>query len=188
MHSAQKAPFSLLKQRLGYFAPVALLAIVLLATPAHADVTVTDLQVAARALSFVSDPLKGTVKVGILYTKDSARSLRQAESTERLLAGGFRIGAMVLSPVLVELNEATTAKVDVFFLTEYVAPDAVPRLTGGRAMRALCITTDIEQVRKGTCTIGVRSRPKVEVFVNRAAAKANGVAFSTVFRVMITEI
>jgi hypothetical protein len=36
--------------------------------------------------------------------------------------------------------------------------------------------------------MGVRSRPKVDVFVNRPSAKENGINFSTVFRVMITEL
>jgi hypothetical protein len=52
----------------------------------------------------------------------------------------------------------------------------------------LCVTTDIAQVRRGACVMGVRSRPKVEVFVNRASATANHINFSTVFRVMITEL
>jgi hypothetical protein len=36
--------------------------------------------------------------------------------------------------------------------------------------------------------MGIRSAPKVQIVVNRAAAKDSGVAFATVFRVMITEI
>lgn len=160
----------------------------LLATPAHADVTRTDVQVAARALSFVSNPLTGAVDVGILYWTASARSVREAESLEKLLSGGFRIGALELSPVLVELDDAAVADVDLFFLTAYVPAARVPRLAGRPGTPALCITTALEQVRSGACTIGVRSRPKVEVFVNNAAAKASDISFSTVFRVMITEL
>lgn len=156
--------------------------------PALADVTRTDVQVAARALSFVSNPLSGRVNVGILYSSDSTRSVRQAETMRQLLAGGFRIGGLELSPVLVELADAADADVDLFFLTEHVAPGTVPRFAGRSGVPALCITTDLEQVKSGACTIGVRSRPKVEVFVNNAAAQASDITFSTVFRVMITEL
>lgn len=162
--------------------------LLLAAAPAHADVTRTDLQVAARALSFVSNPLTGPVEVGIVYSADSSRSLRQAENLQSLLAGGLRIGAVELSPVLVELNDTAGVDVDLFFLTEHVPAGAVPRLGARRGVPPLCVTIDIEQVRGGACTIGVRSRPKVEVFVSSAAAKASDVTFSTVFRVMITEL
>jgi hypothetical protein len=50
------------------------------------------------------------------------------------------------------------------------------------------VTTDLNQVRDGVCLMGVRSSPKVQIVVNRAAANASGITFATVFRVMITEI
>lgn len=105
----------------------------LLALPAHADVTRTDIQVAARALSFVSNPLTGAVDVGILYSADSARSVRQAESMRELLADGLRIGALELSPVLVEVGDVARADVDLFFLTEHVPSGVVPRSTTPRS-------------------------------------------------------
>jgi hypothetical protein len=36
--------------------------------------------------------------------------------------------------------------------------------------------------------MGVRTQPRVEILVNRAAAAATGMAFSEAFRVMITEL
>jgi hypothetical protein len=42
-------------------------------------------------------------------------------------------------------------------------------------------------VRDGTCAIGVRSHPRVEILVNHAAAEASGIRFSTSFRMLITE-
>lgn len=158
-------------------------------SPALADWTKTDVQVAARALSFVADPLSGTVRVGIVYASDSPRSLRQAHSLRSMLAGGLRIGTVELRPVLIDSTEAANADVDLFFLTEFIPTDGAPNLlsdTTGRPI--LCVTTDITQVRSGSCIMGVRSQPKVEVFVNREAASTNGVTFSTVFRVMITEL
>lgn len=147
-----------------------------------------DVQVAARALSFISNPLSGRVSVGILYAAENTRSVRQAESLQGLLQGGYRVGAVELTPVLVELDDAGRAKVDLFFLTEHVPTGRVPALKDGSGLPALCLTTDLEQVRNGACTIGVRSRPKVEVFVSTAAAEASDITFSTVFRVMITEL
>jgi hypothetical protein len=160
-----------------------------LGLPARADVTKTDMQVAARALSFVSDPLSGTVRVGIVYAETSPRSVRQAQALRNMLAAGLRIGTVELRPVLIESASTANADVDLFFLTEYIPADETPVLLSDRVRRpTLCVTTDISQVRSGACIMGVRSQPKVEVFVNRAAASANDVTFSTVFRVMITEL
>lgn len=166
------------------------LAVMLLAgMPAHADITKADVQVAARALSFVSDPLSGTARVGIVYAKSSPRSVREAERLRRILVDGLRIGAVELRPVLVETADVADADVELFFLTEHMAATETPNLLGNNNRQPiLCITTDIEQVRNGACVMGIRSQPKVEVFVNRASAAANGITFSTVFRVMITEL
>ncbi len=162
----------------------------LLATPAlHAEVTATDIQVAARALSFVADPPSGTVRVGIVYAPGNRKSTQQAQALRSLLAEGFRVGPLELKPVLVEAGAVATANVGLYFLTSHLTPAETPRFaTRGSNPRTLCITTDITQVRNGNCLLGVRSKPKVEVLVNRATALEQGVTFSTVFRVMITEI
>jgi ABC-type uncharacterized transport system substrate-binding protein len=152
-----------------------------------AEVTATDVQVAARALSFMERPLAGAVRVGILYAPDSPRSVREAETLRDMLGTGLKAGKLELKPILVKLSDAATAKVDLFFLTEFVAA-ADANAAGIVALKRPCVTTDISQVERGACLMGVRSTPKVQIVVNRAAAKDSGVAFATVFRVMITEI
>ena len=151
---------------------------------ARAQITATDLQVAARALSFVENPLSGTVRVGIVYTAGNSRSMQQAEALRALLGNGLRAGNLELKPVMVKAEEASTADVELFFLTEQGASHGAVQ----NAKKIPCVTTDIEQVRSGACLMGVRSRPKVEILVNREVAAATGVTFATVFRVMITEI
>jgi ABC-type uncharacterized transport system substrate-binding protein len=154
----------------------------------RADVTLTDLQIAARALSFMEDPLTGTVRVGIVHAPTNARSARQAEDLRSMLAGGLQVGSLELRPVMVRLDEAQVADVDLFFLTEYLNPHEVPLSAVSAARRIPCVTTDIAQVQSGACIMGVRSAPKIEILVNRAASIASGMAFATVFRVMITEL
>lgn len=156
---------------------------------AHAEITKTDVQVAARALGFVSDPLSGPVRVGIVYAAGNPRSVRQAQSLRSILSEGLRVGTLELRPVLVESADVARADVELFFLTEHLAPHETPNLLGENApRRLLCITTDLAQVRGGACIMGVQSTPKIEVYVNRAAAQANDIAFSTAFRVLITEL
>jgi hypothetical protein len=154
---------------------------------AFAAVTPTDLQVAARALSFMERPLVGSVRVGILYAPNDPRSVREAEALRDLLGTGLKAGKLELKPLLVKIGDAATARVDLFFLTEFVS--AAQASAAGIAVRKVpCVTTDIPQVVSGACLMGVRSSPKVQIMINRAAAKDSGITFATVFRVMITEI
>jgi hypothetical protein len=46
----------------------------------------------------------------------------------------------------------------------------------------------MQQVRNGICVIGVQSSPKVEIRVNSEAASRTGTRFSTIFRMMVTEL
>jgi hypothetical protein len=156
------------------------------ATAAQA-VTFTDLQVAARALSFMESPLTGVVRVGIVYAPENPRSVQQAQELERLLGDGLRAGSVELKPLLVKLGDAHEADVDLYFLTDYVGPDEARAAQIGQGKRP-CVTTDLRQVQSGACLMGVRSMPSVEIVVNRAAAKESGITFATLFRVMIREI
>lgn len=167
----------------------ALAGLLVLGSPARADVTTADVQVAARAISFVSNPLSGTVRVGIVYAAGNPKSVQQAQSLRGMLGNGLRVGRLELRPVLLKSTDIAGADVDLFFLTEFMTANETPKLLGtSSAKPVLCVTNDIAQVRSGACVMGVRSRPKVEVFVNRASATASNTNFSTVFRVMITEL
>jgi ABC-type uncharacterized transport system substrate-binding protein len=160
-----------------------------LAAPlAAADVTPLDLQVAARALSFMERPLSGRVRVGVVYSPQSPRSSNQAQQLRTQLGAGLRVGNIELVPGLVALGDAARADVDLFLLTEHVPPGEAALAGVSKARQIPCVTTDVEQVRSGACIMAVRSRPKVEIIVNRDAANDSGLRFATAFRVMVTEI
>ena len=156
---------------------------------ANAQITQTNLLVAGRALGFI-DALKhnSAVRVGIVYDPAVAQSAQQAAEFNAQLAGGLLIGGLNLRPVMVPLDRLDGDGVDAFLLTEGLGAEASRVARVGRARKIPCITFDLAQVRKGNCAMGVRSQPKIEVFVNRAAADATGMELAAVFRMMITEI
>ncbi len=164
-----------------------LCACLVMSASAFAEMTPIDLQITARALSFMERPLAGSVRVGILYAPDNPRSVREAEALRDLLAAGLKAGKLELTPSLVGIRDAAAAKVDLFFLAGFVGA-AEAKAAGISALKVPCVTTDIAQVEGGACLMGVRSSPKVQIMINRAAAKDSGITFATVFRVMITEI
>jgi ABC-type uncharacterized transport system substrate-binding protein len=146
------------------------------------------MQIIARALSFMSRPLSGDVSVGIAYAPGNSQSAHEAATVQKILSGGLRVGNLSLKPVPLPAGDLGGAKVDVLFLTAGLNSEAQAIVAASRARHIPCVTTDLAQVKSGICTMGVRSQPRVEILVNRAAAAADGTAFSTVFRMMITEI
>lgn len=154
---------------------------------AHAAATLTDLQIAIRALGFLQPPLSGEVSVGIVYEPASFQSAKQAADIRALIGDGLTVGNLTLHPVLVRISELATVKVGLYILAGAVV-DAAAVATQTQQKHIPCVTMDIAQVRNGSCFLGIQSSPKIEILVNRAAAASSGAVFSSVFRIMITEL
>jgi ABC-type uncharacterized transport system substrate-binding protein len=156
--------------------------------PARAQVTQTDMLVAGRTIGFIQNLGPGDVRVGIIYDPSVAQSVQQAAEISALMGDGLRIGSLTLRPVKLPVEKLETGGVALFFLTEGLSANAAKIGRTDRERKIPCITFDLSQVRNGTCAVGVRSQPRIEVIVNGAAAKASGTVLSAVFRMMITEI
>jgi ABC-type uncharacterized transport system substrate-binding protein len=165
-----------------------ILAITLSAMPASAEITQNDMLVAGRAIGFINNLPRGAVRIGIVYDPGIAQSSQQAAELNALMRNGLRIGSLTLIPVMVSIGNFDGNGVALYFLTEGVGAAATKVGRASRDRKISCVTFDLNQVRNGTCVIGVQSRPRIEVTVNRAAAQASGTILSAVFRMMITEI
>jgi ABC-type uncharacterized transport system substrate-binding protein len=159
-----------------------------LTMPARAQVTQTDMLVAGRTIGFIQNLGPGDVHVGIVYDPGVAQSVQQAAEISALMGDGLRIGSLTLRPVKLPIEKLDAGGVALFFLTEGLSANAAKISRTDHERKIPCITFDLSQVRNGTCAIGVRSQPRIEVIVNGAAAKASGTVLSAVFRMMITEI
>ena len=169
------------------WAPVAWALLVLAAAPARGEVTQADLQLAARALSFMEKPLTGTVRLGVVYIPGDDQSLRDADAVVRVLGASLKAGSLVFKPAAVSIDQATSAPVDAFFLPDSLGSRARKILAATERKHVPCITLDIAQVRNGTCVLGVQVVPKVQIYVSRSAAASSGISFVAVFRMMVTE-
>ena len=156
------------------------------ATAAWAGVDEREVHIAVRALSFMEKPPVGEVRVGIVYMPGNPQSAAEADQLKQMLGDGFRSGNLTLVPVMVKIGEVANASVAVLFLTDGVGA-AAEVSAAAKARRIPCVTFDITQVSGGACAMGVRTEPRIEILVNRAAAADSGVAFSTAFKMLITE-
>jgi hypothetical protein len=160
------------------------------ATPAAAgaEITETDVLVAARALSFLQSPPSGEVRVGIVYSPGEPRSVEEADQLQQILAGGLKVGNLTMTPFKVKVDELASINVQLLWLTADIGRDGERVADASKAKQIPCITVDIAAVHNGACVMGVSSQPRVEIIVNRAAAAKINMSFATVFRLLVTEI
>ena len=154
--------------------------------PAQA-VSLNDLQIAVRALGFTNNPPSGNLSVGIVYVDSIPNSVNEAHELQDILGDGLQVGNLYLKPVMVPINAVENANVGLFFMTEGMGSNGQGVLSASNQKQILCVTTDVTQVIRGLCALGVKSQPKIEILVNRSAAANSGITFSSAFSMMITE-
>ncbi len=160
----------------------------LLQAPAVLAQADANLQVLARTLGFMDPPMKGRLRVGILYDPASTAATRDANALSGQFAGGLRSGGLVLEARLVPIAEAAKADVDLFLLSRGNGERAAAVAPVLKARKLPCLSTDLDQVRAGHCTIGLQSAPRVEIILNTSLAADSDTAFASVFRMMIKEL
>jgi len=156
---------------------------------AQAETTRKDLLVMARMISFLSTRPSGVVHVAIVYAPGNAESRQDADGLLATLGSGLTVGSLTLVPLLVPVDQlqtmagvaavVVTAGLDSYF-------DAIFHTTA--ALKLVSLSSDFNCVRSGKCVVSVRSEPKVDIVVSRAAAELSSVAFVAAVRLMITEI
>lgn len=167
---------------------LAALALGLAPQAARAAVTPKDVQVVGRVLGFLSNPLSGDVRLGIVYDPANAASAADEQAMAGLLGSGLQVASVNLIPVPVPISNLAAAKVDVYFLVAGLGPQAASVGAQAAAQKAVCVTTDLTAVQAGSCAVAVQSDPKVQITVNKAALAGSGLAFGSAFMLMITEI
>ena len=157
------------------------------ASPAVAEPTLRDLQVLARALGFLERPPSGSAEIGIVYPKQSAAGMAEANRIAASFGDGLRAGNLLVRPRLVTLESVGEPGLAALLLTDAAAAQAatVARVVAGRSI--LTVTSDRALIDAGSVVMVVRSEPRVEILVNRAAAQTAGVNFAAAFRMMIQE-
>jgi hypothetical protein len=156
---------------------------------AAAQVSDTDLQIAARAFGFLQEPIRGTAEVDIIYDPANSASQEEAEALRDRLAGGYSAGMVSLTPDLVAVGDVSTAlDAPIAFVTQGVA-DRYPAVREAvAASGTLSFSTDLGCVEAGACVMAVSSTPRVRIVVNNATAASADIEFQEAFRMMVEEI
>lgn len=169
-------------------APYAVLAVMLTTAPAWAETSVKDAQVIVKAIGFQAAKPSGEVKVAVVFDPAQPDSVKDAEQAKAALEGA-KTPALTPVPVLVPVGQlAALETCQLVFVTAATgaARDAI--FEAAKDRKLLTVSTDAACAQAGKCVMAVKSEPRVEILVNRAAAQASSVEFTTAFRMMISEI
>jgi hypothetical protein len=156
--------------------------------PAATEPGADELRLIAQSMGFLLRPPTGTREVGIVYPAGSAAGRAEAERIRDAFGTSLQAGSLTLIPRLLTVVEAAHEdSAAALLLTDAALPQASALALAIAGKGMLTITSDPASVTTGKAVMAVRSEPRVEIYVNRAAAQAAGVEFSTAFRMMIQE-
>jgi len=155
--------------------------------PAAAEATPQDLQVLVRALGFLERPPTGVAELGIAYPLASVAGRAEAERVAAAFGEGLRAGALTLRPRLIPVEAVGRAQVAALLLTDAALPQAAQVAAALAGSGVPTIATTTTALEGGKVVLVLRSQPRVEILVSRAAAQTAQVGFATAFRMMIQE-
>jgi hypothetical protein len=156
------------------------------AVPADAQSPGRNMAVAARALGFLEPRLSGPTPVAIVYDAGDSASEADAREIARGLAAAAPSGVSFQTQLVPASGLGAIGRARVVFLASGVSSQAAVFAVASKA-HAVTVSFDLGCVNAGRCVIGVRTAPKVEILVSRAARQSSGVAFSQAFLMLVTE-
>jgi hypothetical protein len=144
-----------------------------------------ELQILGGAIAFMQPPPAGG-PIAVVYVASDPASRRDAEAIAGEIGNGLKVGSMRLSAMVVDAGMLASSG----FAMVITAAGANGPVVGAavRAAHRLCVTADLAAVQAGTCTMGIRTEPRVEIILNHATAAASGIEFPVALRMMIHEI
>ena len=159
---------------------------------AHAEMTPRDLQVAARSLAFLTGRDVSHLRIAILYAPNVAASKTEADQLAAAVGESLsaaRVTLVPVSPLLLSVgNLPELDGRDVAFVTSGLEPYQAAIAQAAAARKIVTITADFNCVTNGNCVMGVHSEPRVQLLINRAAARATSTEFAPGFRLLVNEL
>lgn len=156
------------------------------AAPLEAELNVP---IAVRVVSFIQPTPTGIVNTAILYDPGDAASEGEAASIERAVGARLSVGRSIIRTRRVPVSAiGTLSGYQVAFVTVGLRTEQGSIASAANHSSVLTISSDRSCVQSGHCVVGVTASPKVQITVNRAAARAANIRFGSAFLMLIKEI
>lgn len=172
-------------KRLARLALVLPAAIILHGVTHAASLSDRDVQLMVRAIGFLRPEPQDNGVVAIAYDAADPASRPDAEAIAGYFGAGLKAGHAVLLPRIVDGQQLAAGGFVAVITANGANLDLVA--AAGRHLHVACLTGDPALVRAGRCVLSVRSEPKVEIMVSRAAAANADVSFAAAFLMMVSQ-
>jgi hypothetical protein len=158
--------------------------------PARAadDVSLADLRAAARSFGFLQNQLRANdFTVGIVYASGSTASKALGQQVaDRLRAlPGPKDGALKTEMIAANDLASRAEGLDALYLLPGTAASASAIVEVARRKHLLVISNDPACLDQRCCMLMVRDIGRVEIVLDSALAQSAGIAFSSVFAMMV---
>ena len=170
-----------------YISCTAVLATMVL-TPGKAAARL-NVPVATRIVSFVQPQPQRQIDAAIIVDPANRDSERDAAAIEEAIGSGLTVGQATLrvrrvrTDALAKLSGAQVAFVTAGLQGSY------PQIAAATARQSiLTISADPDCVKDARCVVGISSTPRVQITINRAAARAAKIRFASAFLMLVQEI
>ncbi len=162
----------------------------LFSSAAYAEITSRDIQVAARAIAFLSTKPKGVRATAIIYDQANAASKAEADSLSKLLSASAGTGKVKFSaPKLVDISSlADMSGVEIAFLTSGLTGQHSSIAEAASTANVLTVSVELDCARQGLCVLGIQSQPKVEMLISKKAASQAGKQFLPTLLMLAKEV
>jgi hypothetical protein len=152
---------------------------------AAASLSPQELQILSHAVAFMQPPLAGGT-LAVVYAAGDAASRQDADAIAAEIGKGLQAGNALLPVKVVDVATLANGGFAVAIAASGTTGPSLGAAVG--ATHVLCITADFAAVQSGLCTMGIISRPRIEIVLNHAAAAAADITFAAAFRMMIREM
>ena len=156
------------------------------AAPLRAELSVP---IATRVLTFLLPAPRGPTQVAIVVAPDNAASLADAVAIERAVGGGVAVGGALVRTRRVPVTALEGLRgYRAAFVTAGLRGAHDDIAAAARRHAVVTIPSDPACVQAARCVVGITSGTRVQITVNRVAARAVHARFGSAFLMLVKEI
>lgn len=152
------------------------------------DVSLADLKAATRSLGFLQNlPRGGSFSIGIVYAGGSASAKATSQQVAERMRGLAGPNDADLKPEIIAAGELTghSSRLDALYLVPGTTGSAATIVDVARRRHLLVLSNDPACLDQNCCMLMVRDGGKVEIVMDAALTQSAGIAFSSVFAMMV---
>lgn len=165
-----------------FFLATATIGAASLAAPCGAEL---NMPVATRVISFLQLPPSGPIQTAIIFSPGNADSVAEAAAIERAIGAGkgrLRVKRIAVGAL------GSLPGTQVAFVTTGLRAEQDEIAQAATRTHTVTITSDQSCVTSGKCVVAIATSPRVQITVNRAAARAVDAKFGSAFLMLVKEI